>query len=153
MIASLRWIAPLTALPALSLAFLVARPDWLYRGPASPPMSVVLSGPDEKSQIVQGRLAARTKVVERLLAHQLTLIEAAAWFRELNDNPPNLRCDYRNNYPGDSDGEKLCRQVIHWAEIHLNGTRTPSEVQEVVAGLWDELDRLLCQGGPVELPW
>jgi hypothetical protein len=152
MIASLRWIAPLTALASLAFAVLAAQPDWLRPDPASRPTSILLAAPDEKSRIMQDRMAARTKVVERLLAQEINLVEAAAWFRELNDNPPHLRCDYRSQWPGDSDGEKLCRQVINWAEIHLHGLRTPSEAQEIVSRLRDELDRLVCQG-PVELPW
>ena len=54
---------------------------------------------------------ARNQVVDRLLEGELTLIQAAAWFRYLNENPPRLASDYRGQWPGDSDGEKLCRVI------------------------------------------
>src|SRR5262249_13050091 len=40
----------------------------------------------EKHEVIAQRHRAREQVVTRLLARELTLLEAAAWFRFLNDN-------------------------------------------------------------------
>lgn len=152
MLASLRWIAPLTVLGMIALALVVAEPTWL-RSASAEQHVFLIQAPGEQVQIVQARMTAKSRVVDRLLAGELTLLEAAAYFRELNDKPSNYPCAYRLAWPGDSDGEKLCRQVIEWATSRCKVTRTPSERDEITRRLENELDRLLCQGGPVELPW
>src|SRR5262245_21325647 len=57
------------------------------------PMTLV-SPPDDPTRIVQARMHAKNRVVERLLVGELSLVEAAAWFRFLNDNPPDHRSDF-----------------------------------------------------------
>ena len=74
-----------------------------------------MSSPAEESEIVHERIKAKNRVVARLLAKEISLLEAAAWFRYLNDNPPERPCDFRRMMPGASDGEKACRQVVEWA--------------------------------------
>jgi hypothetical protein len=102
----------------------------------------------EAGQVVQDRIKGKIKVIDRLLAGELTLLEAAAWFRHLNDNPPEAPLDYRTHWPGGSDGEKLCRQVIYWVRMR----RSP-EAEGSAERLERELEELLAAGSEVELPW
>jgi len=154
MITSLRWIAPLTVIAFSAAVLVLAQPEWLRSASASERTSVLLSGPPEEAQILQGRIAARNRVADRLLDDEMTLAEAASWFRYLNDNPRHLAAAYRSQWPGASDGEKLCRQVINWVGTRLSGTRTRSEADAIVRRLEGELVLLLTEGGgAVELPW
>lgn len=66
---------------------------------------------------VMRRLMARAKVIDEVFADRLTLLEAAAWFGFIHDeaeDPP--MADFRRLYPGRSDAEKLCRQVLRHVE-------------------------------------
>src|SRR3954469_14591968 len=73
--------------------------------------SEVLFRPGPESQFLQRRMASRVVVVEQLLAGELSLLEAAVRFRSLNDAVPQHRVQLLH-WPGNSDGERLCRQVI-----------------------------------------
>jgi hypothetical protein len=109
--------------------------------------------PSEKTVTVMGRLKVKRDVVKRLLEGELTLLEAGAWFRHVNDNPPDCPCEFRNFMRGDSDGEKVCRQVIAWVRGHLIDALPESQVLLTVRKLEDELDALVAEHGTVELPW
>src|SRR4051794_33126210 len=58
------------------------------------------------------RSAMKAQVIDRLLARELNLVEAAAAFRELNAHPADCPALGWRLLPGLSDGEKMCRQVI-----------------------------------------
>lgn len=155
MTTSLRWTAPLTAGAVLLAVLAVARPDWICFDPtpSSGRASTLVSGPPEEARVVQRRIDWKNAVADRLVDGEMTLAEAAAWFGYLNDNPPQRPTDYRSIWPGDSDGEKLCRNVIAWVEARLYPSRTPSEIGQIVNRLEEQLCALLAQGGAVELPW
>jgi hypothetical protein len=107
----------------------------------------------DQAEIFKQRARARSQVVKRLLQDDLTLLEAAAWFRFLGDNPPELPDDFRKRYPGDSDGEKACRKVICWAQALLRLPGANSQTADRLQRLEDELDSLCARTGTVELPW
>jgi hypothetical protein len=113
----------------------------------------VMAAPGVASDIVTDRIRVKQKVVERLLAGELSLVEAAAWFRFVNDHPPDCRCDFRRAMPGRSDGEKACRQVLAWAELDLKAGMPESQVELVRCRLEGELASLLAEGDEIELPW
>jgi hypothetical protein len=112
-----------------------------------------VSAPTEGSEIARRRIRAKNKVVKQLLAGEMSLAEAAAWFRFVNDNPPEFRCDFRSTMPGRCDGEKACRQVISWVEGELPNRMPLSQADLVLCRLQGELDALLARGDRVELPW
>jgi hypothetical protein len=92
-----------------------------------------------RGEVTASRIQAKRGVVEQLLHHELTLFEAAAWFRYFNENPPDCQDDYRKNWPGRSDGEKVCRQVINWVYTDLFHDVSPSRAEEEK----DRLERIL----------
>src|SRR3954454_3724791 len=116
MIASLRWASPLIFLTAVLIALVIARPSWLRPRAGSSSASSLIHEPPEQARILQNRIEARFAITDRLLAGEMTLPEAAAWFRYLNNSPPRFASPY-HQWPGASEGEKLCRQVIHWVRM------------------------------------
>src|SRR5439155_5139503 len=71
---------------------------------------------DRRHMIIHRRMEAKMQIIRELFAGKLSLFQAAARFGYLNDTPEDCRDPYRDVWAGDSDGEKLCRQVIGWAE-------------------------------------
>jgi hypothetical protein len=125
----------------------------LMKPAPKPTARALVMAPTEESEILSQRLRAKNRIVERLLAGELNLLEAAAWFRHLEDNPLWLRVDFRSANPGRSDGEKACRQVIRWVSKRLAGQMPTSQAELVLCQLQAELDTLLADSDTVELPW
>jgi hypothetical protein len=91
-------------------------------------------------------LQAKIRVVEDLGDRRLTLLEAAGRFRDLSYPARDYLLGwFRAVYPGQSDEERWCRQVI----CHVRGHRRE------LAALADELEKELAQHlaqGPLHLP-
>src|SRR5262245_44543068 len=69
------------------------------------------------------RIAERQAVVDAVVAGRMDLLQAAARFRHLNESLPEVSRDViRAYFPGASDEERVCRQVIHWLR-HRGGDR------------------------------
>jgi hypothetical protein len=66
--------------------------------------------PPPETAVLAARGEAKERVTHDLLAGRLTLLEAAALFRSVNERLPLPPAT-----PGESDAESLCRQVINWA--------------------------------------
>jgi hypothetical protein len=108
-------------------------------------------------QIVRQRLEAKRTVVEDLMAERLTLLEAAAQFRDLSgeslDRPrqdPVVRANsVAAPSPDQSDEEWLCWKVLEYveAEEKLNPGPTP-----VAPRLQTEFQERL-QSGTLHFPW
>jgi hypothetical protein len=122
-----------------------AQPDWESQRRARAQMQ-------RQTDVLLARVKAKEEVIQQLVAGQLTLFEAAAWFGHLNQNPPELASTSTRMFPGRSPEEKLCRQVIHWAEQHLRATTTDSHTQELICRLEDDLATHLAEHGRVVLP-
>jgi hypothetical protein len=95
---------------------------------------------------------ARQAVLADLVARRLTLREAAARFRDLAQDTP----DYpwyllRASFPGPTDDERFCHQVIRHVQSYVSVVR-PDEEAEVVARLEAELEACREPDGTIRLP-
>lgn len=102
--------------------------------------------------VVAQRIKVKTHLVERLIAGELGLFEAAAWFERLNRTPPEHMDVHWRDLPGGCDGEKLCRQVISWSASQLRTTATPSQAEARIQELEEELQLHIACNGKVDLP-
>jgi hypothetical protein len=98
----------------------------------------------EEVRLAQMRISGRDAVADLLLDGELTLPEAAAWFRQINDSTPEAGRNFRLGWPGASDGEKACRQVISWVHTRALGRHGRSQADAVAAWLQRELDEMLA---------
>lgn len=142
---------------------LLTAPPWLTvatpgREKDSPPPR---SGGDPSSwteveppspEILQ-RIQLKRHLARELAQGRLTLLEAAARFRDLSRGlPEEARAYFRDTYPGHSDAERYCRQVIRCVEgeidriveedLHL---RHP-EADAILARLRHDLEQHLDAG-------
>jgi hypothetical protein len=106
---------------------------------------------DEQEERALRHVAQRHEVVDRLIGGRLSLLEAAARFRDLTVDSPECLRYLRNRFPGASDEECFCRQVIGWVEIELKD-RSPADVPRVVGRLEAELQEHRSRDGKVSLP-
>jgi hypothetical protein len=97
------------------------------------------------------RCKAKEDSARALIAGQLTLLEAAARFRDVNASWPKTRTFLRQAYAGLPYEHALCRQVIAYAEAEL---RHQGSVQKdsVLDRLEAELAEHLRRHGKVCLP-
>jgi hypothetical protein len=101
----------------------------------------------ERAAMIHRCLQAKCAVVTELLADRLTLLEAAARFRELDAGMPEARDRLLQAYPGVPYEVALCQQVIAHARSELK-VRAPEQVKSVVARLEAELQaHLECEAG------
>jgi hypothetical protein len=143
---------------ASSLAAAVAvvagqRPDldWpaAWAGGGRPGPKTVLLVPGDPS--LEAMYRAKGEVIRRLLDRELTLPQAAAWFRSLN-RPLSHGGDPLASCAGKTEGERLCRQVIGWAKAQAE-QQSASEAEVVGRRLEAELRTCLERdGGEVRLP-
>jgi hypothetical protein len=70
-----------------------------------------------KIRALQDLNRARNKTLDSLAAGEIDLWQAAREFREHNDRPP-LYTRSHQYFPGDSEEECACRQVISWIGCH-----------------------------------
>jgi hypothetical protein len=94
------------------------------------------------------RLRARGEVIDDLRAGRLTLVQAAARFRGLNGLAPEASYDLSHHMAGATEEERLCRQVIYWAE-GAERTVPPTAREQTRRCLEAELDRLLAENNGV----
>jgi hypothetical protein len=105
---------------------------------------------ERRRQILLQRDAVQDLVVRKLLAGRLTLLQAAAQFRDMEQTqpitwgPPIAATD-------SVDGERLYRKVIarakYWMEVHV-----PAAAADVTARLEAELEQHRGPDGAVRLP-
>jgi hypothetical protein len=144
----------LLGVAALGTLVLLAR-GWRHRdivsGEPVPQPEKVRLELEQKLRALNRRNLGKHRVVRAVLAGQVTLQEAAAYFRALDREGPPVRWDLiRAHWPGSSDDERYCHQVIWWAywegaesnELHAAAVRD---------NLLAELDEHLCRG-PLRLP-
>jgi hypothetical protein len=104
-----------------------------------------------RDQATLARIIVKSHVVQDLLAGRLTLLEAAAQFRCVNETAEQP-LDLTQSFPGRTEGERYCRQVLQWSRIEAQ--RLPSdESADVMHRLEAELaDCLESDDGEVILP-
>lgn len=95
--------------------------------------------------------AAKERIIENVISGRMPLLVGAARFQDLYARrPPNPFCVPKTQlFPGASEGERLCRQIIQWVKMRLE--KDPSRDQ-VVARLTAELRARLASQGCVCLP-
>jgi hypothetical protein len=126
----------------------------LGQGPRSyfglKPAVVVSADDDESSReafetaliVFERDWAAKEQITQDIIGGRLTLLEGAARFHALYARRPSNRfCIPKTQvFPGDSEGERLCRQIIQWVKMRLDND--PSRDQ-VVGRLTQELQAIL----------
>jgi len=157
----IRYLTSLLALLGLSYAAIaVARPEWasklgldLWNLPQLERdienQQRVAANLASQQQAINGRAAGKSRVTRELLDERLSLVQAAAWFRHLDDNMPGTAPDY---LPGKTEGERYCREVILWAQAESRDWST-DRAAEVTCRLETELeDHLAAHKDVVVLP-
>ena len=136
---------------ALLLVGSVGLTSWRQRGPDG-------GGPAHGSTVLctgneaaVHRLEAKSAVAQRLIDGELTLLEAAAWFRYITRTTASAG-DFPA--PGEEDepeAERFCRQAIRWAgtTAHLDSAERS---EALVRRLEAELDGYRRRAGGVQLP-
>jgi hypothetical protein len=108
-------------------------------------------GINYRREVADRRMEGKQQVTLDLIAGRLTLPEAAARFKVLNDTPADCPCRYDMVAEGKSPEERLCRQVINWAVTEVAQTSEPEAL-----ALWErleaELQALRHRDGGVRLP-
>lgn len=147
---------------AVVLAAAVAQPEWArdlglessienmltFRSLWLPGRNVE---PGSKAQALDERYLAKLRIILEVRADRLTLFEAAALFRDLNAKYPVL--SIKQIYPGDSDEEQHCWQVIEYAARMEDREDSSDPVdRECSNRLKEELRRHKEQYGRVLLP-
>src|SRR5262249_36855021 len=102
---------------------------------------------------IDRRIEAKDRLANELIDGRLTLFETAAHFRRFNDVSPKFAAPLSMFYSGDSEEERLCRQVISYARPLLK--RPPAEnraADEFEARCEEELRRHKERYGAVVLP-
>jgi hypothetical protein len=104
---------------------------------------------NEHTRLVQQDLEAKCRVNEELRNDRLTLLEAAARFRDMGHScldPEGAL--FRQFYAGQTDTERWCRKVISYmravSPAHTDGASRADQLEA-------ELSQRLAQG-PLELP-
>ena len=104
---------------------------------------------NEHTRLVQQDLEAKCRVNEELRNDRLTLLEAAARFRDMGHScldPEGAL--FRQFYAGQTDTERWCRKVISYmravSPAHTDGASRADQLEA-------ELSRHLAQG-PLQLP-
>jgi hypothetical protein len=111
---------------------------------------------DERLGTVLRCCSEERRLAREVVAGRLGLVEAAGRFRDLTaDEPTFNRESFRRAYPGGSDEERYCRQVIAFVRVALSEQpgADPSVVGCLEAELQDRLERGdLSLPGPDDVP-
>lgn len=97
------------------------------------------------------RIAVKEQIAGMVAEDEMSLIEAAAWFRSLHEKhgaKVNMLC----HNPSLSAGENWCREVIAYAENKVLYQKSPSRADAIKQRLEAELQEILDCGGGVVLP-
>jgi hypothetical protein len=126
-------------------------------GPEDPAISASSMSPADLESAIDKRLAAskrraqiRKRIAQEFIAGQITFMQAAEQYRDLNeariDFSPEL---FSIQYGRGDEDECVCLQVINWVRAELRETPTPEGA--FVEGLEQELAALI-RNGKAKLP-
>jgi hypothetical protein len=153
--ASIRFMLALVLVTAALAGIGLSRPGWVeglglvWRPDVKPRGSCPV---EDESDVVARRIVARTEIIRRLIDREMTLFDAASWFRILNETPAHRPQMSWKKLPGGCDNEKVCRQVLLWARVHLRDTVPSSQAKATLAALESELSEHIARNGKVNLP-
>ncbi len=103
-------------------------------------------------EILRDRGNAKVLVVRDLLDGRLTLIQAAVWFKELNDQPAEFPSALHLRPTAVAEAELTCLQVIQWANVEM-ASYSRSQRDAVLHRLREEMRvNMLQNKGEVVLP-
>ncbi len=139
-----RSLWPLVILPVAALAAAHQQAEWARDSPPPP----LLPGP--LSHALIRRIAKKELITDALLDGRITLFEAAAQFRRVYEEEPSPAPVL--DFPGESLDERLCYQVIWWAQRKSSSRFSQQESRAIVARLEEELRRHKEWHGKVVLP-
>ena len=157
-----RFVSLVSILLAVVLAAAVVQPEWARDVGLDPYVEQALEywglvlhvpgiEPGPRVEAMDRRYYAKERISLEVLDGRLTLLEAAALFRQLNkDNPTPLIVLGR---PGTSEDELYCWQVIEYvAGLEARQCNSSQDDKEGSGRLKEELRRHIEQHGQVILP-
>ncbi len=96
------------------------------------------------------RIRMKETVVESLLTGDMTLLEAASWFRSLHHDARTWHHPQRPR-PEHDDAEAWCREVIEWTDCKVRFEQSPSRAEAVCQRLENELRQQRQRSGGLRL--
>jgi hypothetical protein len=102
------------------------------------PEAAPAPGSDAGLEGIRRRSNEKVRLARELIDGRLTLAEAAARYRELDEQSPDFYWDvFRRTYVGASDEERHCREVIHYIRLEVgdNGRASTKLVSRLEAEL------------------
>lgn len=137
---------------ALFLTCITLSGDWLFEGGSLNDRlkdCMTLLEARSKNEQLEGeadstfkRIEVKSRIAEALRKGEMTLIDAAAYFRALHDDPRSWRYPNRPR-PEQTDGEGWCRLVIEWTVRNSSNEQAPSQTEALHERLETELQKLL----------
>jgi hypothetical protein len=110
--------AAFLSVSALLLALLLRRDGSADRGAEAEPVAGQGDRIEREVAACDRRSEARRRIARDLAAGRLTLLEAAEHFRDLNLTHPDFHWgQFRHQFPGSSDDERHCRQVLKFVAL------------------------------------
>jgi hypothetical protein len=101
---------------------------------------------EQKLRAIVCRNKRKHRLALAVLAGRVTLLDGAAYFRALDHQPPVFNWShFRDRWPGDSDDERHCHEVIHWVYLALSD-EDPCQAEVMRARLRAELSERVCRG-------
>jgi hypothetical protein len=96
-------------------------------------------------QVIVKCMAAKEKLVPRVIEGRLGLLDTAARFRAIDAQNPHFQREiFRRTYPGRSDVERYCHVVINTVRVHY--LEEPDQAEEVCQRLETELVEMILSG-------
>jgi hypothetical protein len=105
---------------------------------------------DARCQLILSRMHERDAVCTDLAAGRLSLLQAATRFREVHQRAVPGIVEYGTSYPGNSEGERLCREVIDYTVFLF--AEQPERCAALEVRLTAELQAHLDRSETITLP-
>lgn len=149
-----RIMLALIAVAALLAVGTIYHPEWFTGLSARDRFAAqlpLMATPSQHSEVTQRRIQIKTVVIDQLLRGELGLFQAAQQFSIHNMHPQGMEDLSWKKLPGKDDGEKLCRQVLIWAESEMTSRYSHSQSQLEMERLEQELAQHIARHGSVQL--
>ena len=156
----LRLVFMIGMLIAVALASALQQPEWAHDLGLESWIEAALpdelrSDPEQEREfercdrVLKMRLAVKEACIQELIAGRITLFEAAARFRRVNEEYP-VASDAQE-FVSESPEERLCQQVILWTRVTLRSCPSMAS-DDFVEQLEQELRRHKEPNGAIRLP-